>query len=256
MSWCESVWVHLIFRPSVLPIYIYFFLLTCEVLSHSSLNTCFNPLLSSSPSESPVTKCLYDWCYARNLLNYVPFFFCFLIGWYSLFSLLDHLCIILLSLSLLLIHSSMFSISIIAFFSFDWFFFVFSTSLLKFLLCSFFLFPNSVITLMLWLICLVNCLFLFHYLFFLGFSLPLSTQTSSSVFSFCLTFPVFMNLGERVSSCVLEVVSLCGCIPIQSECVQCLWWERWIWCEHKSCLSPGCAGSHHSDGRWGWRWRG
>ena len=72
---------------------------------------------------------------------------------------------------------------------------------------------------------LVNCLFLFHYLFWGGFSLALSIKSSSSAFSFCLTFSAFMNLSETVTYSSLEGVFLCGSIPIQTACAQCLWWE-------------------------------
>ena len=33
-------------------------------------------------------------------------------------------------------------------------------------------------------------------------------------------------------------------------------WGSWIWCEHESCLFPGCFGGYHLVKRWGWRWRG
>ena len=70
----------------------------------------------------------------------------------------------------------------------------------------------SVLLLMktLWILYLVNCLFLFHSLFFQGFPPTLSIETNSSVFLFCF----FYLISQRNS---LQV-SLCGAIPIQSAC--------------------------------------
>ena len=51
------------------------------------------------------------------------------------------------------------------------------------------------------------------YLFFQVISLFLLIGSSSSVFSFYLTFSVSVNLGETVIYCGLEVVFLCGRIP-------------------------------------------
>ena len=43
-----------------------------------------------------------------------------------------------------------------------------------------------------------------------------------------------MKLGETVTYCGLKCVFLCGSIPIQTVCAQCLWWESWLWhgCNH------------------------
>ena len=87
----------------------------------------------------------------------------------------------------------------------------------------------------------VNCLFLFWYLFSWGFSLAFSVESSSSAFSFCLTFSASMKLGEMVTYCGLEGVSLCGSVHIQSACTQWFWWKSWIWCGYKLCLSSGCV---------------
>ena len=62
--------------------------------------------------------------------------------------------------------------------------------------------------------------------FFQGLSLALSTETKSFVFSFCLTFSVSMELGETVTYCSLEGMSLCGNKAIQSACAQLLWGEK------------------------------
>ena len=55
---------------------------------------------------------------------------------------------------------------------------------------------------------------MFHYLFFQGFSLALSTEGSFSAFLSYITFSVSMNLGETVISCGLKGVFLCGSIPV------------------------------------------
>ena len=47
-----------------------------------------------------------------------------------------------------------------------------------------------------------------------GISLVLLIGSDSSAFSFYLTFSVSLNLGETVMYCGLEVVSLCGSIPV------------------------------------------
>lgn len=41
-----------------------------------------------------------------------------------------------------------------------------------------------------------------------------------------------MELGETVTYCSLEGVSLCGNKAIQSAHAQLLWGRSWIWCEH------------------------
>ena len=84
--------------------------------------------------------------------------------------------------------------------------------------------------------------------FLQGLSLALSPEMKSSVFSFCLTFSVSMELGTTVTYCSLEGVSLCGSI-VSSLCVPGGFGGR-AGCEmivgHDSYqLSPG--------GMWGWR---
>ena len=86
--------------------------------------------------------------------------------------------------SLLLVPSSAIFISVIVFLSFDWFFSIFSSSLLKFSLCSYILFPNSVSVLITnALNFLSGKLFIFISLciFFQVFFLALSIETN-----FCL----------------------------------------------------------------------
>lgn len=49
-----------------------------------------------------------------------------------------------------------------------------------------------------------------------------------------------MKLGDTVTYCSLEGVSLCEIIPMQYASARCLWWEIWIWCE-KSHVFPQCV---------------
>ena len=64
-----------------------------------------------------------------------------------------------MSRNLLLMRSRVFFISVIAFFNSDWFFPVFSSSLLKFFLCSSILFSSlAFLLLFLWILCQVNYL--------------------------------------------------------------------------------------------------
>lgn len=67
-----------------------------------------------------------------------------------------------------------------------------------------------------------------------------------------------MNSVEIVMHCNLDRLSLCGGIPIESACVQCLWRKICFQCEHKLHLSAKmrCPGSCRPGGWWGCRWRG
>ena len=159
-----------------------------------------------------------------------------------------------ISLSQLFIPSSMLFTSAIVFFSPNSFLFIFSSSLLKFSLFPSVLFHNSVSFLITSaLISLSYKLFISVSLFFQGFSLAHSIEINSSVFSFCLTFSVSVNLGETVTNCrgILEGVFFEG-IPMQSVCccsvamlcptlcdptharLPCPWCEQEIWCEQES----------------------
>lgn len=94
--------------------------------------------------------------------------------------------------------------------------------MLKFLLCSSILFPNSVTILITNTLNSLpdKLLFLFHHLNFQRFSLALSIENSSSVFPFYLSFSVSMDLLiggaatynslKGVSSCGSVLSSLCG----------------------------------------------
>lgn len=65
-----------------------------------------------------------------------------------------------------------------------------------------------------------------------------------------------MKLGEKVIHGGLEEVFLYGSVPVQSPWDQWLWWQNWVWPEHKSCLSSGCTEICHLVRGWGWNWRG
>ena len=54
-----------------------------------------------------------------------------------------------------------------------------------------------------------------------------------------------MKLVETATYRGLDVVSLCGSVPIQSVSTQWLWWKSCIWCEHDSCLPIGYAVRNH-----------
>ena len=87
--------------------------------------------------------------------------------------------------------------------------FIFSSSLLKFSLCSPILLPSSVsILFTIALNCLSGKLFICFIRFFSGV-FSCSFETYSSFFSFCLTFSVSLKLGETVAYPGLEGVSLC-----------------------------------------------
>ena len=104
---------------------------------------------------------------------------------------------------------------------YDWFFFIFSPSSLKFSLCSSIIFPNSVSILITnALNSLSDKLFISVLLFFPGFSLVLSSKTNSSVFLFCSTFSVSMELGETVTYFILKGVSFCENVPLPFACAQ------------------------------------
>lgn len=94
--------------------------------------------------------------------------------------------------------------------------------------------------LMLWILYLVS-LFLFHFSVFFSkvFFCPFNLD---QFLFFFLTFSASMKLGETVAY-NLEKASLGRIILLHSVCIQCFWWEGWIWHEQKSCLSLECADS-------------
>ena len=155
------------------------------------------------------------------------------------------------SLSLLFIPSSVF-ISAIEFFISDWVFFIVYSSLLKFLLCTSILFPNSVnILITNALNSLSGKLFLSISLFFSEcFFGSFNWQQFLCIF-ILLNFLCLYEFRWNSYLLLLEGLFLCGAIPVQVQCVHCLWWESWIWCGSKSHLSSGFAGSYHLGRRWG-----
>ena len=89
--------------------------------------------------------------------------------------------------------------------------------------------------------------------FLRGGILTLLFETNFSVFSFCLTFSVFMNLGETVTYFRLEGVSLYESATMQFTCG---FGGRVTRCEQGSCLPQTCASSYHLGVRCHWDWRG
>ena len=115
------------------------------------------------------------------------------------------------SSSLLLIPSSVFFISVIVFLISDWFYFIFSSSVLKFSLCSLILFPSSVSIL------ITNALNSLYGTLFIFVSLHFSGSCSYIGNKFlCLrilfTFSDYLKLVETVTYPGLERVSFCGSI--------------------------------------------
>ena len=173
----------------------------------------------------------------KTSLNFLSlkFFSCCSDWMISIILFPDHVCALLYHLvcfSFLLV-CFIFKFQILNYLFLIWSFY---SSLLKCSLFKSIIFPNlvNIFITKFWIICLVNYLFLFHYLVFQEFSLVLSIESISSAFSFYLTFSASINLGETVTYYGLEGVSLCRGIPVQTVCAECLWWEGWIWFE---CLS-------------------
>ena len=92
-----------------------------------------------------------------------------------------------------------------------WFFFIFSNSLIKFILCSFVLLSSS-ISILLWMLwALPGQLFIsVSLVVFSGLFLVHSFGTNSSVFSFCLALSVSVYLREKLSLLVLKAVPCMG----------------------------------------------
>ena len=53
----------------------------------------------------------------------------------------------------------------------------------------------------------------------------------------------------KLGGTVIYPVSLSRSITVQSACAWWLWWENWIWSEHRLHLSLGFTGSYYLDGR-------
>ena len=135
---------------------------------------------------------------------------------------------------------------------FDWLIFIVSSSLLQWsVFLSIIFIPLMFLLSPFWTRGLGNWWALFHYLFFQEIPLAVLIESSSSTFSFYLTFSISMNLGEAVIYCGLEGMfylraSLCRL------CVQCLWCKGWFWYGCQSRLSSGCAGHYHLYKWCGW----
>jgi len=83
-----------------------------------------------------------------------------------------------------------------------------------------------------------------------GFSPALLIESSSSAFSFFLTFSVSLDLGGIVSCCGLEGVFLCGSIPVWTVCA-----AFGVRVELDVNANPsfsGCADNCHLDSGYGW----
>ena len=149
MFWYESFWIHLVW-DSLLFFYLYnFSFFSFGKFSVIILSNIFStPSLLSYSSGTPIMRGWYAWWCIRyplkcfNFLNLV-FFLLFWLGdfHYSIFQITY--AFFRVSPSLSLVPSSVFFISVIVFFSSGWCFFIFSTSLIKFSLCSPILFLNS-----------------------------------------------------------------------------------------------------------------
>ena len=146
MSWCGSVWFYLL-RLLFLYLEICFFLQFRQFLAIISKNTFSNPFSFSSPG-APIKQILVHLIFSPGPLNYPHLknlfsFFAVLIGWFALFCHPNHFHILLYQ-RLLHFPPGVLFISAIIFFSFDWLFFIFSNSLLKFSLCPSIILSNLV----------------------------------------------------------------------------------------------------------------
>ena len=96
---------------------------------------------------------------------------------------------------------------------------------------------------MLSIIYLVNFYFSFIVCIFQGFSLAFQVRLIplSSHFAW-LSLSIWNCEKKKVKNkkqkpyCGLEGVCIHGKVPQQPECAQWLWWQSWIYCEHKSHL--------------------
>ena len=182
-----------------------------------SSSTFLIPLSLSSPSGTLIMHLLAYFIFLQRSHMLLPFFFFFsvvLTGWFPLFYLPDHLCILLCHLSGYSLLLEYFFISKIELSIFDWVIFIVSRSLLKWSVFISVLFLNSVSIFITKFLNSVSHRLSLTHLFFQGFSLALSIGSSSFAFSFYLTFSLSMNLGTTVIFCGLEVAFLCGTVPI------------------------------------------
>lgn len=118
-----------------------------QFLAIISKNTFSNPF-SFSSAGAPIMQILVHLIFSPGPLNYPHLkklfsFFAVLIGWFALFCHPNHFHILLYQ-HLLHFPPGVLFVSAIIFFSFDWFFFIFSNSLLKFSLSPSIILSNLV----------------------------------------------------------------------------------------------------------------
>ena len=214
----------------------------------SALDIFLTPF--SPSSGTPIMQILaYLMLSQRSLKLFSLNLFFFLLYWwsdihYSVFETLVHS----LSPSLLFIPSSEFFISVIVLLSPDWFFIIFSNFLLKFSLCSSILslIQLGFLILLLWILYLVNCLFLF--ISFLGlFSCSFNWDRFLCLFIFLIflcPYEITWNsyLWQSWGGVLMweYPFSVCVC--------QVAWVREWTWHEHKSRLSSGYTGRYYIGG--------
>ena len=152
--------------------------------------------------------------------------FSFPFGSLPLFYLPGHVCVLLYDLVCYLFLIECFSLQLL--YSSVHFLLICSSFLLKFLLCSSILLPNSVTILITNTLNSLpgKLLFLFHHLNFQRFSLALSIENSSSVFPFYFSFSVSMDLliGGAATYKPYRRVFMWKC-PKQSEWAEGPCWE-------------------------------
>ena len=97
MSWCVSVWVHLVWTLCASCTWISVFSFRFGKFSAIiSSNTFLTSFCLYSPSRTPIMKMVVCFMLSQRSLKLFSFFkFVFLIEWFPLFCLLDHLCILM-----------------------------------------------------------------------------------------------------------------------------------------------------------------
>ena len=129
------------------------------------------------------------------------------------------------SSSLLLILSSVFFISFIVFLTSDQLFFIFSSSVLKFSVCSSVLFPSSVSILITHALnfSFAESFILVSVIIFSGVLLLLFQWRQAPLPSHFPYLSIFMKLGQVVIRCCL-----CWSVPVASVSAQWLGWKSWM----------------------------
>lgn len=96
---------------------------------------------------------------------------------------------------------------------------------------------------------LISCLFLFHLLFFQGFSLGLPTEIHP-FHLFCLTISVSVKLCDKLTYCILEGVYLFIIVPIVNVPISFV--ESWT--DDTSHIFPSIFWHLLPGGWWDWSW--